>query len=159
MSDETHIGLASFLQVFRRVYVLTMEFLPLRYKYELALTGMKSGLISNRGPPFPARFGLLLSYRMDWPTITWSHEQKAQLSLLGNFDITDGFIHYVAAHGVELMELPSCRTGKPPSQTRHVRIPTAPRVECVALDSAQTLIVTGHVLAYVIQDMIRRQFS
>lgn len=136
-------------QVFRRVYALTMEFLPLRYKHELALAGMKSGLISSHGPPFPARFGLLLSYRKDWPTITWNHEQKAQLSLLGNFGITDGFIHYVAAHGVELMELPSSRTGKPPSQTRHVRIPTAPRVECVALDSTQTLIVTGHVLACV----------
>lgn len=127
-----------------------MEFLPLRYKYELALTGMKSGVISSRGPPFPARLGLLLSYRTDWPTLAWSDEQKATLHLLGNFDITDGFIHYVAAHGVEVMELPSCRTGKPPSQTRHVRIPTAPRVECVALDSTQTLIVTGHVLAYVL---------
>ncbi|KAJ3563748.1 hypothetical protein NP233_g8738 [Leucocoprinus birnbaumii] len=124
-----------------------MEFLPLRYKYELAVTGMKSGAISNRGPPFPARFNLLLSYRTAWPTINWGHEQRAQLSLQGNFDITDGFIHFVAPHGVELMELPSCRTGKPPSQTRHVRIPTAPRVECAALDSAQTLIVTGHVLA------------
>ncbi|KAF7770426.1 hypothetical protein Agabi119p4_6400 [Agaricus bisporus var. burnettii] len=134
-------------KVFRRVYALTMEFLPLRYKHELALTGMKSGLISSRGPSFPARFNLLNSYRKDWPAIAWSHEQKAQLSLLGNFGITDGFIHYVAAHGVELMELPSSRTGKPPSQTRHVRIPTAPRVECVALDSAQALIVTGHVLA------------
>ncbi|KAF5362368.1 hypothetical protein D9756_002316 [Leucocoprinus leucothites] len=135
-------------KVFRRVYVLAMEFFPLRYKYELALTGMKSGAISSRhGPPFPARFNLLLSYRTDWPVIKWGHEQKAQLSLLGNVDITDGFIHYVAAHGVELMELPSSRTGKPPSQTRHVRIPTAPRVECVALDSTQTLIVTGHVLA------------
>lgn len=133
-------------KVFRRVYLLTMEFLPLRYNYELALTGMKSGATSSRGLPFPARFNLLLSYRMDWPKITWGHEQKAQLPLLGNFDISDGFIHFVAAHGVELMELPSCRTEKPPSQTRHVRIPTAPRVQCVTLDSAQTLIVTGHVL-------------
>lgn len=131
-----------------------MEFLPLRYNYELALTGMKSGATSSRGLPFPARFNLLLSYRMDWPKITWGHEQKAQLPLLGNFDISDGFIHFVAAHGVELMELPSCRTEKPPSQTRHVRIPTAPRVQCVTLDSAQTLIVTGHVLTYVLEEAV-----
>jgi len=137
--------------------MLTMEFLPLRYNFELALTGMKSGAISSRAPPLSARFNLLLSYRTDWPTITWGHEQKARLSLLGNFDITDGFIHFVAAHGVELMELPSCRTGKPPSQTRHVRIPTAPRVQCVALDSAQTLIVTAHVLVYVLQEMVRTE--
>jgi hypothetical protein len=135
-----------------------MEFLPLRYNYELALTGMKPGSISSRGPPFPSRFGLLLSYRTNWPTITWSHEQNAQPPLLGKLDINDGFMHYVAAHGVELMELPSCRTGKPPSQTRHVKIPTAPRVECVALDSTQTLIVTGHVLAYVLQELIRVPF-
>ncbi|KAJ6619880.1 hypothetical protein B0H10DRAFT_2163718 [Mycena sp. CBHHK59/15] len=125
-----------------------MEYQSLRYKFELAVSGMRDGAASRAVAPLVGRLHLLLSYRTDWPQLNWTHEYKMQVVLPSHVGTSGGFIHQIRPHGVydtlEITELPSCRTGRSPALTRRLRF-TSPPVETIAIDSAQSLIIAAHV--------------
>ncbi|KAF5338370.1 hypothetical protein D9611_012487 [Ephemerocybe angulata] len=126
----------------------TCKFHHLRYKFELALGGMADGaLLPSKRPP-ALRLQVLLTYRKDWPRLNWTGEQRLKLPAAATLcNVAGDFVFYVAGQTLELMELPSTRLNRPPSQTHHLRFNTNPKPECVAIDHAQSLIVVGHALA------------
>jgi hypothetical protein len=129
-----------------------MEYQSLRYIFELAVSGMKDGpAAQSPGPPL-ARLQLLLTYKKDWPRLYWTHEYKMQIATPAHVGASGGFIHRIRTHGfqhiLELTELPSCRTGRPPALTRHLRYTTTLPIESVAVDPSQALIVTSHIFRY-----------
>lgn len=137
-------------QAFQRVYELVMEFQHLRYKFELAVVGMKDGpaQYSTRGPL--VRLQLLLSYKKDWPRLYWTDEQKIPVPAHATqVDVSGNFLYYVGDQSLNLIELPSCRTGLPPSQTQYLQFNTTPQADCVAVDSLQSLVVTSQTYASV----------
>jgi len=122
-----------------------MDFQHLRYKFELAVVGMKDGpaAYSTRSPMI--RLQLLLAYKKDWPRLKWADEQKVRVPAFATqVNVSGSFLYYVANQTLDLIELPSCRTGRPPSQTRHIKYNTTPDADCVAIDPLQSLIVTSH---------------
>lgn len=129
-----------------------MEHQSLRYKFELAIGGMKDGPVAHsRAPPY-LRLQLLLSYRNEWPKLMWNNEHKMNISVPALLGYSGGFIHQIHSHGVfttlELTEVPSSRTNKAPFQTRHLKYTTS-AIEVVAVDFNQALVVMGHVFLYV----------
>ncbi|KAJ7504276.1 hypothetical protein B0H11DRAFT_509616 [Mycena galericulata] len=135
-------------QAFKRIYAIVMEYHALRYKFELAVGGMKDGAAPRAAAPLLGRLHLLLSYRTDWPRLHWTHEYKMQVITPSHVGTSGGFIHQIRPHGVydtlEITELPSCRTGRSPALTRRLRF-TSPPIEMICIDSAQALIVAGHI--------------
>ncbi|KAF8159486.1 hypothetical protein B0H34DRAFT_796728 [Crassisporium funariophilum] len=132
-------------QAFSRVFALVMEFQHLRYKFELAVTGMKDGPASySTRSPF-IRLQLLMAYKKDWPKILWTDEQKVKIPAASTLvGVSGNFLYSVGNQSLDLVELPSCRTGRPPSQTRHMKYNTTPQADCVAVDSLQSLIIASH---------------
>jgi hypothetical protein len=128
-----------------------MEYLPLYYLFELAMAGMKDGPVSHSYRPPVGRLDLLKSYKRDWPKLDWTHEYKMLIPTQAQAGITAGFLHQINVHGsqytLDLAELPSCRTGRPPALTRHLRF-TTPQIENIAIDRSQSLIVTSHLFRY-----------
>lgn len=126
-----------------------MESQLLRYKFELAIVGMKDGPATYASGSIFGRLQLLLSYKRDWPKLCWTHEFNVKIPTPALVGVCGGFLHQIRSHGpqhvLELAELPSCRTGRPPSLTRHLRYNTT-QIESVAIDPLQSLIVTSHVL-------------
>lgn len=141
----------SLIQAFRRIYSLAMEYQTLRYKFELAVSAMCDGRAPRSAGSPHARLQLLLTYRKDWPRLSWTHEYKMQVSSPAHVGVSEGFIHQIRTHGayniLELTELASCRTGRPPKFTRHLKY-TTPEIEAVSIDSSQALIVTSHIFWY-----------
>jgi len=129
--------------------MLVMEYSPLLYIFELAIAGMKDGPAPHSYRPIVGRLQLLSSYRKDWPMLNWSHEYKMLISASTRSGISGGFLHQICASGVqytlELAELPSCRTARPPAMTRHLKFHT-PEIENIAVDRSQSLIISSHVL-------------
>lgn len=141
------------LQAFRRIYAIVMEFQNLRYQYELALSGMKDGPAPYRRGTALIRLQLLASYKKDWPTLSWSREDKVQIPIPAHVGSSGGFIHHIQLHHgfqctLELTELPSYRTRRSLSQFRHITY-SSPPIENVAIDSSQGLLVTTHIFRYV----------
>lgn len=124
-----------------------MQFHHLRYKLELALAGMADGtLLASKRPP-ALRLQTLLTYRKEWSRLHWTGEQKVKLPVASTISGVAGeFIFYVSGPTLELLELPSTRLNRPPSQTRHLRFNTNPTPISVAIDPSQSLIVVGHAL-------------
>ncbi|GLB41680.1 hypothetical protein LshimejAT787_1002800 [Lyophyllum shimeji] len=137
-------------KAFRRIYVLVMEYSPLLYIFELAIAGMKDGPAPHSYRPLIGRLQLLSTYRKDWPQLNWSHEYKLLIPASTRSGISSGFLHQIRVHGMqytlELAELPSCRTARPPAMTRHLEFHT-PEIENIALDRSQSLVVLSHVLS------------
>lgn len=137
-------------KAFKRIYVTVMEYLPLYYLFELAMAGMKDGPVSHSYRPPVGRLDLLKSYRKDWPKLEWTHEYKMLIPTHARAGITGGFLHQINVHGsqytLDLAELPSCRTSRPPALTRHLRF-TTPQIENIAIDRSQSLIVTSHLFS------------
>ncbi|KAG5638138.1 hypothetical protein H0H81_001657 [Sphagnurus paluster] len=150
LSLETPYYLYILLKAFRRIYSLVKEYSPLLYIFELALAGMKDGPVPHSHRSVIGRLQLLSSYRKEWPALAWSHEYKVLISASTRSGISGGFLHQIRAHGMqytlELTELPSFRTARPPSMTRHLKFVT-PEIENVALDCSQSLIVSSHILS------------
>ncbi|KAJ3538943.1 hypothetical protein NMY22_g4953 [Coprinellus aureogranulatus] len=130
-----------------RIRYLVMQFHHLRYKFELALAGMADGtLLTSKRPPL-LRLQLLLTYRKEWSRLHWTGEQRVKLPVASTLSgVAGDFIYYVAGPTLELLELPSTRLNRPPSQTRHLRFNTNPTPISVAIDPSQSLIVVGHAL-------------
>ncbi|KAF8906253.1 hypothetical protein CPB84DRAFT_1675794 [Gymnopilus junonius] len=140
------VSLYKTCQAFQRVYELVIEFQHLRYKFELAVVGMKDGPHSVRGPLF--RLQLLLAYKKDWPRLHWTDEQKIPVPANATqVDVSGNFLYYVGNQSLNLIELPSCRTGLPPSQTQYLQFNTSPQADCVAIDSLQSLVVASQTYA------------
>ncbi|KAF5387316.1 hypothetical protein D9757_005712 [Collybiopsis confluens] len=146
-------------KAFTRAYSLMMEYQSLRYKYELAISGMKDGPVT-KVPPI-SRLHLLLTYRKDWLQLGWTHEHRLQIPLPAQVSASVGFIHHVQKHGaystIELSELPSSRKNRPPTLTRHLKFTTS-IVDRVAVDLGQALIVTGSIFRYHNQIGIQLHF-
>ncbi|KAJ7180759.1 hypothetical protein C8R46DRAFT_593005 [Mycena filopes] len=144
--DPRSLFMAS--KAFKRIYAIIMEYHSLRYKLELALTGMRNGAAPRAVAPLLSRLHLLLTYRTDWPRLNWTHEFKMQLVTPSHIGTSGGFIHQIRPHGVydtvEITELPSCRMGRSPALTRRLRF-TSPPVETICIDSSQALIVAAHI--------------
>ena len=137
------------LQAFHRVHNLVMEFQHLRYKLELAMAGMQDGpaLYSNRSTVM-MRLKLLIAYKRDWPRLLWTDEKKIRLPAAAiKVGVSGNFLYTIGNQTLDLAEFPSCRTGRIPSQTRHIKYNTAPQPDCVAVDLLQSLLVTAHTYA------------
>lgn len=136
------------LQAFKRIYGIVLEYHSLRYKFELAVAGMRDGAASRAVAPLLGRLHLLLSYRTDWPRLNWTHEFKMQVIAPSHIGTSGGFIHQIRPHGaydtLEITELPSCRTGRSPALTRRLRF-TSPPIETICIDSSQALIIAAHI--------------
>ena len=125
-----------------------MEFQHLRYKFELAVVGMKDGPAPYSARSPLVRLQLLLSYKNDWPRLNWSDEQKIPIPASSTqIDVSGNFLYYVGNQSLNLIELPSCRAGLPPSQMKYLQFNTTPQADCVAIDPLQSLIVASHTLA------------
>ncbi|KAJ3984523.1 hypothetical protein F5890DRAFT_1474475 [Lentinula detonsa] len=137
-------------KAFRRIYSLTMEYQSLRYKHELAVSGMKDGAVAYSKAPPISRLHLLLDYRKDWLELSWNHEHRLQISLPAQVGSSGGFVHQIHSHEpystLELSELPSCRKNRPPALTRHLKFTTSV-IDRVVVDLAQVLVVTGRVFS------------
>ncbi|KAJ7224144.1 hypothetical protein GGX14DRAFT_424453 [Mycena pura] len=135
-------------KAFKRIYACTTEYHPLRYKFELAVNGMRDGAAPRAVAPLLGRLHLLLSYQTDWSRLNWTHEYKMQAIAPSHIGTSGGFIHQIRPHGVystlEITELPSCRTGRSPAQTRRLRF-TSPPVETICIDSSQGLLIAAHI--------------
>lgn len=128
-----------------------MERIGLRYKFELAVCGLKDGTVNHtRVPPY-ARLQMLLGYKSDWKTLSWSHESKIQIATPAQVGYSGGFIHLARTQGngsiLELTELPACRTNKPPTRVRSLRYATSV-VDALAVDGPKNLIVTCHLFRW-----------
>ncbi|SJL04049.1 uncharacterized protein ARMOST_07407 [Armillaria ostoyae] len=138
-------------KAFRRVYNIVMEFQVLRYRFELAVLGMKDGAVPYARAPPIVRAQLLLTYKKDWPKLQWTHESQLEIPMPAIAGVSGKFIFQIHDHGVfntlDLSELPSCRTNRPPSQTRHLKY-TFPQIEGLAVDGSQGLIVTSHIFTH-----------
>ncbi|EAU90486.1 hypothetical protein CC1G_00870 [Coprinopsis cinerea okayama7 len=131
-------------KVFPRVYDVVIHFQHLRYKFELAVSGMADGVLSLVKRPPQLRLQLLGAYRRDWPVLNWTAEQKLQLPASANlFTVSAEFLIHGNAHALQLQELPSTRLHRPPSQTRHVQYGTAPQSDAVVVDPSQGLLISG----------------
>ena len=132
-------------QVFPRVHNLVREFQHLRYKFELAMTGMQDGpaLYSSRSSVM-MRLKLLTAYKRDWPKLLWTDEKKIRLPPAAiKVGVSGNFLYSIGNQTLDLSEFPSCRTGRIPSQTRHIKYNTA-QSDCVAVDLLQSLLVAAH---------------
>ncbi|PPQ67850.1 hypothetical protein CVT25_010289 [Psilocybe cyanescens] len=130
-------------QAFQRVYALVMEYQHLRYKFELAVVGMRDGPASSSTRSPLIRLQVLLSYKKDWPRLDWTDEQKIRIPVTATqVSVSGDFLYYVGGQSLDLVELPSCRTNRPPSQTRHLRYNTS-QSDGVAIDTLQSLIVAS----------------
>ncbi|KAE9396873.1 hypothetical protein BT96DRAFT_823997 [Gymnopus androsaceus JB14] len=149
-------------KAFRRAYLLVMEYQSLRYKYELAISGMKDGPVAYSKAPPISRLQLLLTYRKDWLQLAWAHEHRLQIPMPAQVGSSGGFIHQIHSHGVystlELSELPSSRKNRPPTLTRHMKYTTSSAIDRVAVDLFQALIVTGHIFSHQGQIGIQLHF-
>ncbi|KAJ7446780.1 hypothetical protein FB451DRAFT_1054920 [Mycena latifolia] len=145
--DPRSLFLAS--KAFKRIHAIVMEYHSLRYKFELAVSGMKDGAAPRAVAPLLGRLHLLLSYRTDWPRLNWTHEFRMQVITPSHVGTSGGFIHQIRPHGtyntLEITELPSCRMGRSPALTRRLRF-TAPPIETIGIDSVQALIKLFFVL-------------
>ncbi|KAF9497118.1 hypothetical protein BDN71DRAFT_1481884 [Pleurotus eryngii] len=139
-------------QAFSRIYNVVMEFQSLRYRFELALAAMKDGRAPRAHAPALARYQLLLSYKKDWPRLRWSQESRMQIPTPAQVGMSGGFVHRILTDGqqycLELSELPSHRTGRPLTRTRHIRFSTPP-IESVMVDPSQHLLVTTHLFRHI----------
>ena len=127
-----------------------MEFQPLRYRFELALAGMKDGPVSYREISPLHRLQLLMAYQKDWPKLYWTHELPGPVAM--SVGVSGGFLYNIRSDGnhseLRIAELPSCRTGRTPESTRHLKFITT-RIEGVVIDPSQAFIATSHVVKYV----------
>ncbi|KAJ7642766.1 hypothetical protein DFH06DRAFT_1427499 [Mycena polygramma] len=143
-------------KAFKRIYAIVIEYHSLRYKLELAVSGMRDGAAPRAVAPLLGRLHLLLSYRTDWPRLNWTHEYKMQVVTPSHIGSSGGFIHQIRPHGaydtLELTELPSCRTGRSPALMRRLRF-TSPPIEAICIDSSQALIVAAHIFWQVLSQV------
>ncbi|KAF8630134.1 hypothetical protein AX15_003089 [Amanita polypyramis BW_CC] len=139
-------SLLAMCRAFQRAYVIVMEFQPLRYRFELALAGMKDGPVSHREMSPLHRLQLLIAYRKDWPKLYWTHELPGPIAM--SVGVSGGFLYNIRSDGnhseLRIAELPSCRTGRAPESTRHLKFITT-RIEGVVIDPTQAFIATSHV--------------
>ncbi|KAF8892234.1 hypothetical protein BD779DRAFT_1468535 [Infundibulicybe gibba] len=144
-------------KAFGRVYTIVVEYQPLRYKIELELAGMMDGPTISNGSCL-GRLQLLSAYRIDWPKLNWSHEMKLPIRNPAMVGLTERFIHQIRMDNgnptMELIELPSCRTGRPPALTRHLRFNT-PQIDTVTTDYSQALLAMTHATNHNGQSNLR----
>lgn len=94
------------------------------------------------------RLQLLMAYKRDWPRLLWTDEKKIKLPATAiHVGVSGNFLYTIGNQTLDLSEFPSCRTGRIPSQTRHMKYTTTPQFDCVAVDLAQSLIVAAHTYA------------
>jgi hypothetical protein len=108
---------------------------------------MSDGTLLPSKRTLALRLKLLLTYRKEWSRLHWTGEQRVKLPVTSTLSgVTGDFVYYVAGPTLELLELPSTRLNRPPSQTHHLRFNTNPTPVSVAIDPSQSLIVVGHAL-------------
>ncbi|KAI3619623.1 hypothetical protein WG66_002849 [Moniliophthora roreri] len=138
-----------------------MSYQSFRYKYELATLGMKDGPVTHARVPPLSRLQFLTAYRKDWSRLVWAHETRAQIPHGARAGASGGFLQQIRDHGgsatLDLMELPSGRTSRPPAATRHLRYITS-AIESIAVDQVQALVVTSHAFSHQGQVGIQLHF-
>lgn len=124
-----------------------METQALRYKRELALSGM------NDGPPSrhraSARLEQLLTYKKSWPLLCWSHSDELKIPRPTILGISGGFFYHASENShndifqwtLELYELRSFRISRsdPHLQFRLFNVPFD--IESVTIDRSQGLLM------------------
>lgn len=156
------ISLWQACKAFQRIYNLTVQYAPLRYNFQLALSGMKDGPVSHaRAPPY-LRLQLLLNYHSDWPRLEWTHENRLQIPTPALVGLSGCFIHQIRPHGafntLDLTQVPSSRLNVPPSQSRHLKYTTG-AIENVVTDFAQSLVIMSHIFSQHGQVSVQLHFK
>ncbi|KAJ3770038.1 hypothetical protein FB446DRAFT_186240 [Lentinula raphanica] len=136
-------------RAFQRIYLLTMSYQHLRYKYELAVSGMNDGPVAYTKVSPMSRLKTLLTYRRDWLELIWKYENRLQIPMPAQAGSSGGFVYQIHSHGplnstLQLSELPSDRKCKPPDLTRHQKLVTSV-IDHVVVDISQNLVVTGRL--------------
>jgi len=127
-----------------------MDIPSLRYIFELAVVGMKDGAAPYSGRSHLIRLQLLTTYKKDWPRLYWTDETKVSIPATATkVDVSGNFLYHVGRQSLDMLELPSCRTSRPPSQTRHLKYVTS-AADHVAIDPIQSLIVASQITGYVL---------
>lgn len=125
-----------------------MQFQHLRYRFELAVVGMRDGPASHSAVPFIMRLQLLSAYKTDWPRLKWIDENKIKVpTIASKIGVSGSFLYYVGNQALDILELPSYRIRKPLSQPLQNHYNTTPAANCVAIDPIQALIITSHTQA------------
>ncbi|KAG7093642.1 hypothetical protein E1B28_007305 [Marasmius oreades] len=148
-------------KAFKRIHALVKDFSDLRYKYELAILGMKDGPVAHARVPPVYRLQLLNAYRQGWGGLSWTYESKAQIPQSTRAGASGGFLQQIKENGgntvLDLMELPSTRTNRLPASTRHLRYISS-GIESLAIDQVQALIITSHAFSHQGQIGIQLHF-
>lgn len=130
--------------------MLVMGSKSLQYIFELAVVGMKDGAAPYSGRSHLIRLQLLMTYKKDWPRLYWTDELKVSIPAAATkVDVSGNFLYHVGRQSLDLLELPSCRTSRPPSQTRNLKYITS-AADHVAIDPIQSLIVASQITGYVL---------
>ncbi|KAK2463555.1 hypothetical protein APHAL10511_004306 [Amanita phalloides] len=141
-------SLLAVCRVFERAYVIVVGFQPLRYRFELALAGMKDGHVSYREMPPHQRLQFFIAYQKDWSKLNWTVELPGPAAT--SVGVSGGFLYNIRSDGnhseLKILELPSYRTGRIPDYTRHVKFITS-RIEGVVIDPSQAFVATSHLVS------------
>jgi hypothetical protein len=123
-----------------------MESKTLRYQVELALNGMKDGPPSDHLAP--ARLEQLLTYKNAWPALTWSREDRLEISRPTIMGVSSGFFYHASENSdhdfqwtLELYELLSFRTSRNASPLRRFKFNVSYNINDVVIDLSQNLLV------------------
>lgn len=124
-----------------------MDTQALRYKRELALSGMKDGPPSCYSASI--RLEQLLAYQKTWPLLSSSHSDELKIPRPTIIGISGGFLYHASENSrnhifqwsLELYELRSFRIGRtdPHLQFRRFHVPF--EIETVIIDRSQGLLV------------------
>ena len=141
-----HVHIEAYIKASRWIYYLVMESKTLRYQTELALSGMKDGPPSEH--PAPARLEQLLTYKKAWPALTWSREDRLEISRPTIMGVSGGFFYHASEDSdhdfqwtLELYELRSFRLGRNASSLRRFKFNVSFDINDVLIDLSQNLLV------------------
>jgi len=107
---------------------------------------MKDGPPSEH--PAPVRLEQLLTYKKAWPALTWSREDRLEISRPTIMGVSGGFFYHASEDSghdfqwtLELYELRSFRTGRSASSLQRFKFNVSFDINDVVIDLSQNLLV------------------
>ncbi|EGO22439.1 hypothetical protein SERLADRAFT_473252, partial [Serpula lacrymans var. lacrymans S7.9] len=138
--------LLQFCNASQWIHLIAFNCTALRYKYELALCGLKDGPRSLQLPR--ARLEQLLNHKRGWPTLSWSLEDILRIAPPTIIGVSGGFLFHASESSLnnghfqwtlQLYELRSFR--KVAAPLRHLKYNVPFDIRRVAIDPSQNLMV------------------
>ncbi|KAH7926051.1 hypothetical protein BV22DRAFT_390964 [Leucogyrophana mollusca] len=145
------VSLLRFCQASHLIHSVAASCTALRYRYELALCGMRDGPPSNRSPR--VRLEQLLNYKRGWPTLAWSSEDRLRITPPTILGVTGRFLYQASENTLpnglfqwtlQIYELRSFRSALA-DPLRHCRFNIPFDIRQVAIDPSQDLMVLAEL--------------